>query len=446
MFMRDPKLRGVGELHPIGPVEMSEWVKCKLDFIYWAENYAKVTTLTGGFEQIKFRPYQLRMMKRIPNLISMGKRGMVVLAPRQCGKTTGFQLYITWYIIFHDYATCAIVSNKISNAKKVLRSIKQTYRALPLWMQKGIPLGGWSKESLELENESKIMVGSAQSESIRGNTLSCVSGKSVVTIRDRITKEDKTITMCELAELSEHTISDNSVTGKQNRFQVLTPKGFKDYDFIKKTIGMEVMSINGLVMTPDHLVMGDDGWKEAWTFCVGDSIHTDNGVVKINEIKDFVGVEDVYDLVNVKDTRSFFVDNILVHNCIYLDEYAFIPKHSADDFDNQVIPSIMSGGNALIFATSTPKGRNHFYTMVKNAQRPDSLFFFEEIKWQEVPNYTEEFKRKIIATKSVRFWSQEYDCVEYNSMITIRDTLTGKVEQIKLGEFYEKIERENSMC
>lgn len=299
MFMKDPKLRGAGEEILTGPEEIAEWVRCSQDFLYFCQNYAYITALDSpkGIEKIKFRPYQLRMLKKIPKLVEMGKRGMVVVAPRQCGKTTGFQLYILWYILFHDYATCAVISNKLANAKKVLASIKMTYRNLPLWLQKGIPNGGWSKESIELENFSKIIVGSATSESIRGSTASIV----------------------------------------------------------------------------------------------------------------------------------------------YMDEYAFVPKFAAEDFDNSVLPTIMSGSNALVFATSTPKGRNHFYSMVKSAKRPDGLFDYEEVHWREVPKYTEEFKKRIIATKGVRFWLQEYECSFLGSAKTLipTDTLENLTDEEPNEELYD---------
>ena len=49
------------------------------------------------------------------------------------------------------------------------------------------------------------------------------------------------------------------------------------------------------------------------------------------------------------------------YNVIFLDEFAFIPNHIADDFFASVYPTITSGQSTKVIIVSTPRGMNHFY-------------------------------------------------------------------------------------
>ena len=49
------------------------------------------------------------------------------------------------------------------------------------------------------------------------------------------------------------------------------------------------------------------------------------------------------------------------YNVIFLDEFAFIPNHIADDFFASVYPTISSGQSTKVIIVSTPRGMNHFY-------------------------------------------------------------------------------------
>ena len=48
---------------------------------------------------------------------------------------------------------------------------------------------------------------------------------------------------------------------------------------------------------------------------------------------------------------------------IFLDEFAFVPPHDAEDFFRSVYPTISSGSDTKMIVVSTPKGMNHFYKM-----------------------------------------------------------------------------------
>jgi hypothetical protein len=57
------------------------------------------------------------------------------------------------------------------------------------------------------------------------------------------------------------------------------------------------------------------------------------------------------------------------YNVIFLDEFAFIPNHIADDFFASVYPTISSGQSTKVIIVSTPRGMNHFYRMWHDAEK-----------------------------------------------------------------------------
>ena len=61
-------------------------------------------------------------------------------------------------------------------------------------------------------------------------------------------------------------------------------------------------------------------------------------------------------------------------NIIFLDEFAFIPNHIADQFFASVYPTISSGKSTKVIIVSTPHGMNHFYRMWHDAERKMNMF------------------------------------------------------------------------
>lgn len=64
----------------------------------------------------------------------------------------------------------------------------------------------------------------------------------------------------------------------------------------------------------------------------------------------------VYDLLNVSDGSEYLTNGVTSHNCLVLDEAAFIPKHVADDFMSSVFPVLSSSKDSQAIMVSTPNG------------------------------------------------------------------------------------------
>jgi len=98
------------------------------------------------------------------------------------------------------------------------------------------------------------------------------------------------------------------------------------------------------------------------------------------------------------------------YNIIFLDEFAFIPNHIADDFFASVYPTISSGQNTKVIIVSTPKGMNHFYRMWHDAERGKNEYVPTDVHWSEVPGRDDKWKDQTIANTSKEQFQQEFEC------------------------------------
>jgi hypothetical protein len=106
-------------------------------------------------------------------------------------------------------------------------------------------------------------------------------------------------------------------------------------------------------------------------------------------------------------------------NIIFLDEFAFIPNHIADDFFSSVYPTISSGQSTKVIIVSTPKGMNHFYRLWHDAERGKNQYVTTEVHWSEVPGRDAEWKEQTIANTSKQQFSQEFECEFLGSVDTL---------------------------
>ena len=107
------------------------------------------------------------------------------------------------------------------------------------------------------------------------------------------------------------------------------------------------------------------------------------------------------------------------YNVIFLDEFAFIPNHIADDFFASVYPTISSGQKSKVIIVSTPRGMNHFYRMWHDADRGKNEYVPTEVHWSEVPGRDEEWKEQTIANTSEQQFKVEFECEFLGSVNTL---------------------------
>lgn len=145
--------------------KINEWIKCKLDPIYFIENYIKIVTVDHGLQPMKIYDFQREFADAILN-----KSNRVIgLCARQMGKSTIMAAIICHYIIFNDNKTCAILANKAITAREILGRVQLAYEHIPKWMQHGVL--EWNKGSFLLENGSRVLASSTSSSAIRGFSI-----------------------------------------------------------------------------------------------------------------------------------------------------------------------------------------------------------------------------------------------------------------------------------
>jgi hypothetical protein len=107
------------------------------------------------------------------------------------------------------------------------------------------------------------------------------------------------------------------------------------------------------------------------------------------------------------------------YNIIFLDEFAFIPNHIADDFFASVYPTISSGQSTKVIIVSTPRGMNHFYRMWHDSEKGKNGYVATDVHWSEVPGRDAAWKEQTIANTSEQQFKVEFECEFLGSVNTL---------------------------
>ena len=97
-------------------------------------------------------------------------------------------------------------------------------------------------------------------------------------------------------------------------------------------------------------------------------------------------------------------------NILFLDEFAFVPNHVAEQFFASVYPTITSGKSTKVIIISTPNGMNHFYKTWEDARRGKNNYVTNEVHWSQVPGRDAKWKEETLKNTSKRQFAQEFEC------------------------------------
>ena len=106
-------------------------------------------------------------------------------------------------------------------------------------------------------------------------------------------------------------------------------------------------------------------------------------------------------------------------NIIFLDEFAFIPNHIADQFFSSVYPTISSGKSTKVIIISTPHGMNMFYKLWHDAERGTNEYIPTEVHWSQVPGRDDVWKEQTIKNTSEQQFRVEFECEFLGSVDTL---------------------------
>ena len=127
-------------------------------------------------------------------------------------------------------------------------------------------------------------------------------------------------------------------------------------------------------------------------------------------------------------------------NIIFLDEFAFVPNHIAEQFFSSVYPTISSGKSTKVIIISTPNGMNMFYKLWHDAERGKNEYTTTEVHWSQVPGRDAAWKEQTIKNTSERQFTQEFECEFLGSV----DTLIA-ASKLRTMVYEDPLERSNGL-
>jgi hypothetical protein len=161
VYLGNPLLKKANTPIEFTQEQIEEYIKCKDDPVYFAQNYVKIVTLDHGLQPFKTYDFQEKLINNFHN-----NRFNICKMPRQTGKSTTCVSYLLHYAIFNSSVNIGILANKATTARELLARLATAYENLPKWMQQGILV--WNKGNIELENGSKILAASTSASAVRG--------------------------------------------------------------------------------------------------------------------------------------------------------------------------------------------------------------------------------------------------------------------------------------
>ena len=106
-------------------------------------------------------------------------------------------------------------------------------------------------------------------------------------------------------------------------------------------------------------------------------------------------------------------------NIIFLDEFAFVPNHIAEQFFSSVYPTISSGKSTKVIIISTPHGMNMFYKLWHDSERNANEYISTEVHWTEIPGRDAAWKEETIRNTSEQQFKVEFECEFLGSVDTL---------------------------
>ena len=369
---------------PYTEAQLAELKKCKNDILYFIVNYCKIVTLKHGVQKFKLFQYQKNAIK-----VMHENRFSIFKFPRQMGKpldgetpilttngfkllkdikindcvynennmptkvisVTGEQLYKSCYKIKFSTNESIIAAadhewKYFKNDKEVITSTSEIYKTISnnkfyiqsfdskIYIESIEKVDSVPVYCIQVDNESHMF--------LAGKTLipthNCVIGDTNITVK--INSEELELTMGQLYDLIETDNKVESYTPNED-YQILTEDGFKDFDGITSRYTDILLMIttedgNHIKVTPEHEVkLYEDTFVKAKDLKIGDSLGITNPN-KIVDIQQLTGEFKVADMISVKDTRSFAVNDMsaILSNCIDGDSMVtLLDNHTGEIFD-----------------------------------------------------------------------------------------------------------------
>ena len=126
VYLGNPNLKKANTPIEFTQEQIAEFIKCKQDPVYFAQNYVKIVSLDEGL--VPFKPYDFQE-KLIKNFHE--NRFNICKMPRQTGKSTTCVSYLLHYAVFNDSVNIGILAS--------FRKQSVTYQAILLQLLLCLP-------------------------------------------------------------------------------------------------------------------------------------------------------------------------------------------------------------------------------------------------------------------------------------------------------------------
>lgn len=232
------------------------------------------------------------------------------------------------------------------------------------------------------------------------------------------------------------------VLGDDNKWKSITSLNITDkQQFFKiKTKSYELLCTN------NHILIDEYG-NEIFAYkSYGKNIKTKTGIEQVISVENTNIVDNAYDLsLDDSTNHLYYTNDILSHNCVVSDEFAFVPNNIASQVFESIYPVISSSKNSQFIIVSTPNGadpKNLYYNIWSQANSKETndkakgwkAFRFD---WWDVPGRDEQWKLNTIASIGQQRFSQEFGN-EFLVTTSIKKLITDDVIEkyrIKLSEY-----------
>ena len=249
-----------------------------------------------------------------------------------------------------------------------------------------------------------------------------------------------------------HHLYNSFHLNQTNNLKILSDTGAVDFFGVKRQLvsGAETISITtndtNITTTPEHILYSNGSEVIASNITKTDKIDSSMGPVQILDIKKEKYDGYVYDVLNAGDNNRFFCNNILVHNCLIIDEAACVENKLMDQFIQAIYPVISSSKNSKFFMVSTPRGASgFFYETYENARLGVDKTGWKcmKIDWWDVPGRDEEWKNQQIASFNgdMKKFSREFgNCVHSSTKVFVKHQNAEEWQELTVRELWDRLQ------
>ena len=202
-----------------------------------------------------------------------------------------------------------------------------------------------------------------------------------------------------------------------NDWEILTPSGWSDFKSIKKIqkdcyINIAFDDGSDVNSSENHKFKCYSGeFKYARNLRKGSKILSiDNKYKTIKSKKKIREKIDLYDILDVKLNQEFFSNDIVSHNCAFIE--------NAEDVWTSAQQTMATGGRAILLSTPNGVG-NLFHKTWIDAEAKKNSFNTINLKWSHHPERNQEWRDRQTNELGAKRAAQECDCEFLSSGNTV---------------------------